>query len=159
RTAPVKYSAGPLTEGWEPARLICIRELLLRSLFEDILGDRKRREGVGPAGVEGEVRNDLRRLRPGQTVVHRSVQVVRNLGHLTRGDQGADGHEAPVSRRQSRTQPQLAEQDVGRVLNDPRGYGAKLLPDTCSALRFGGFVEGKKRRGSRGQLRRCDSAP
>jgi hypothetical protein len=47
--------------------------VLLRPLLEDVLCDRERREDVRPAGVEGEVREDLRGLRLRETVIHRPV--------------------------------------------------------------------------------------
>ena len=50
-----------------------------RAFGEDILGDRQRRERVGPTDIEGKMRHDLRRLLLRQAVIHRPVEVVRDL--------------------------------------------------------------------------------
>ena len=49
--------------------------------------------------------DDLRGLRLRQAVVHRPVEVAGQLRHLAGSDQGADGDQTPVARREVRTQP------------------------------------------------------
>src|SRR3712207_6959030 len=51
-----------------------------------------------------------------QAAVHGAVEVVGHLRDLPRSDQRTHGDEAAVPRREVRSQPQVAEQDVGGVL-------------------------------------------
>ena len=92
------------------------------------------------------MRNNLTSLRLRQPVVHRSVEVVGNLCHLTRGNQCADRNQTAIARREVRTQPQIAEQNVGRVLHDSGRDRAELLLDARRASRFGRLVERQERR-------------
>ena len=55
-------------------------------LLEDILRHRQGREDIRPPGVERQVRRDLRGLPLCQSVVHRPVQVIRQLRRLSRRD-------------------------------------------------------------------------
>src|SRR2546427_10560807 len=119
---------------------------LVGPFLEDVLCNRQRRENVGPTGVEGELREDLRGLRLRQAVIHRPVEVVGNLRNLTRSYQRADSDQAAIPRRKVWTQPQVAEQKVGGVLNDSWCHRAELLSDARRALRLGGLVEREKLR-------------
>ena len=62
-----------------------IRSALIGATLEDALHDRHGRKGVGPSGVKGEVRDYLRGLRPGETVIQCPVEVAGKLRELARG--------------------------------------------------------------------------
>lgn len=51
-----------------------------------------------------------------QAIVHRSLEVVRDLRNLARSNQSAHRHQAPISRRKVRTQLQVVEHNVSGVL-------------------------------------------
>src|SRR6266581_979128 len=119
------------------------------TLLENILCNRERREGVGPAGIKRQLRDHLPGLCLRQAVIHRPVEVVRDLRDLPGSNQGGDSDEAPVAWREGRTQPQVAEQNVGGVLYDPWSHRAELLSDARGAICLGRLVERKKRRGIR----------
>ena len=68
------------------------------------------------------------------------------LSDLTRSDQGTDRDQAPIARRQIRPQPQIAEQNVGGVLDDTRRDIAELRSHVPRALGFGLIVEREGRR-------------
>src|SRR5215468_1602538 len=87
-------------------------------------------ERVGPTGIEGEMTEHLADLLPPQSVIHGPVQVIRDLGDLSGRDESAHGHEAPVARRQARSQPEIPEEHVSRVLDEAWRDLAELLPDT-----------------------------
>src|SRR5260370_32393955 len=59
---------------------------LVRALFENILPARHRRKDVGPTDIEGQMRDDLRGLRPRHPVIHPLVEGRCNLGYLPVGD-------------------------------------------------------------------------
>src|SRR4051812_46894715 len=105
--------------------------------LEDGFHDRYGGEGVGPADVEGEMRDDFPGLGLRKAVIHGPVEVVGHLRDLACGDQCADGDEAPVSWRKARPQPEISEKHVGCVLHEPRHHGARLLLDTSGALGLG----------------------
>jgi hypothetical protein len=90
--------------------------LLVRPLLEHILRHGNRREGVRPARIECNVRDNLARLVLREAVVHCPVEVIRNLRRLAAGDQGADGNQAPVARSKIGAQPEPIT-----VLNKGRG--------------------------------------
>src|ERR1700730_4774209 len=121
---------------------------LVRTFLENILQDRKCREGIRPTGIEGQVRDHLRSLCLCQAVVHRSIEVVRDLRNLARSNQRAHSHQAPISRRKVRTQPQVAEQNVSGVLHDALSDTTELLFNVRCAFRFRLLIEGKRRRRS-----------
>ena len=56
--------------------------LLFLSLFEDILDDGQGGKGIGPTSIEGNVRQHFRGLSLGQSVVHRSAEVIGDLRDL-----------------------------------------------------------------------------
>ena len=68
--------------------------------------------------------------------------MIRDLSDLTIGDQRADGHQAAVARRQTGAQPEIAEQQLGGIVQQPRRCIAELLPDPRNALCLGRLVEG-----------------
>src|SRR5256885_12639394 len=136
RTAPRMFS--PLSNVYFTNSIVAFvapgRGSLVRTLLEHPLRDRERREDVGPADVEGKVREHLRSLRLREPVIHGPVQVIRDLRHLTGRNERADRHQAPVARQEPRVQPQVPEQDVARVLHDAGRDGTELLLDICRTL-------------------------
>src|SRR2546426_7039648 len=90
---------------------------LARTFLEDVLCHRQRRKDVRPADIESQVRQGLGCLGLSKSVVHRPIQVVGNLCNLTRSYQGADRYQTAIARRQVRTQPKVAKQQVRRVLH------------------------------------------
>ena len=73
-----------------------------------------------------------------------------------RGDQGTYRHQTPLTGSEVGTQPQIAEQDVRRVLHDAGRYGTELLADKSGAARLCGFVERQRRRLDSRQLIAAD---
>ena len=71
----------------------------------------------------------------------------------------ADSHQAAVARRQGRTQPEVAEQEVRRVLHDSRRHFTEVLAYARGPLRLGGLVERKMRPRCRRELVASDGAP
>src|SRR4051794_2630850 len=67
---------------------------------EGLRGDGHRGEGLRPAGVEGQVRDELDELLLGDTVVLRVPQVEGELFGVAAGEQGGDGGQAAVALRQ-----------------------------------------------------------
>ena len=96
------------------------------------------------------MRDDLRGLRLRQAIVHRLVEVKRNLRHLARGDQGTDGDKAAIPWRESRTQPQIVEQNLGGVLHDPWNRRSDQLLDGSRALSLRCLVKGRSSSEARG---------
>src|SRR6266851_1448136 len=128
-----------------PEDLAPPRSALVGTFLKDLLDDRYCRKNVRPTGVEGQVCEHLRGLRLRQAMIHRPVEVIRDLRDLAGGDERTDGHQAPVSRRQGRTEPQVMEQDVAGVLHESRSHRADSVLNTGRALRLGGLINGKKR--------------
>jgi len=62
------------------------------------------------------MRDHLAGLLVCQTIIHRPVEMVSNLGDLAGSNQRTDGHETAVTRRQIGAQPQVSEKDISRVL-------------------------------------------
>src|SRR5262245_5236445 len=83
---------------------------LARTLLEHVLGDRHGREDVGPADIEGEMRDRLRRLKLRQAVVHSDIQVTGQLRDLSIRHERADRHQTAIAWCQVRAQPQVPEQ-------------------------------------------------
>src|SRR4051812_25377313 len=67
---------------------------------EDLLGDGHRGEGLRPARVEGQVRDELDELLLGDAVVLRVLQVEGQLLGVAAGEQCGDGGQAAVALRQ-----------------------------------------------------------
>ena len=117
---------------------------LVLPLLEDIFYHWESREDVRPAGVEGQVRNDFCCLCPSKSVIHRLIEMVRNLRCLAVGDQRADRHQASVTGCEVRAKPQITEQNVRGVLHDAGSDGAELLLNAGGPLCLGFFVEGRR---------------
>ena len=66
------------------------------TLFEHILRDGHRRKHVGPADVEGQLRDSLGGLDLRQAVIHCPVEVRSELRGLPVGDQRGDRDETAV---------------------------------------------------------------
>ena len=115
------------------------------SLFEHVRHHRQRREGVGPADIERQMRDHFGDLHPREAVIHRPVEVIGNLRNLTGSDQRADGDEAALARRELRAQPQIPEQEVRGVAHDARHGRAELLLDARGPLRLSRLVQGQAR--------------
>src|SRR4051794_25669014 len=77
--------------------------------LENLRSDRTGGEGIGPACVEGDLRNHLSGLFLREAVVQGPVQVACELGHLPIRHQRGDGHEAAVAWRQVGAQPHVLE--------------------------------------------------
>ena len=58
------------------------------------------------------------------------------LRHLARSHERADRHKAAVAWGEIGTQPEVAEQDIGRVLHDARESRAEQLADAVGAICF-----------------------
>src|SRR6516165_12746343 len=91
-------------------------------------------------------------LLPRQSVVHRPVQMVRDLGDLSGRDESAHGDEAPVASRKARSQPEIPEEHVSRVLDEAWRDLAELLSDTRCPLLLRSLVERKLRSRGRWEL-------
>ena len=70
------------------------------------------RHRITPAGVERQVRNDLRDLARLDTVVEREVEMIWHLDGLIARDKGSQGHNAAVARREAGALPYVAEETV-----------------------------------------------
>ena len=81
-------------------------------LLEDLAGDRDRRDGVRPAGIEGELRDRLDELDLGHAVLPRQCEMGAKLVGTVQRDQGADGDEAAIALGETRPLPDVAEQHV-----------------------------------------------
>ena len=117
----------------------------MRTLLDHFLDDRRRRERIGPAGIKGEMTEHLSGLLLRQSVVHRPVQVVGDLSDLSGRNKSAYRDQAAVPRSQARSQPEIPEQDVGRVLDEARRDLAELLSNARRPLPLRSLVEGKPR--------------
>ena len=95
--------------------------------FKNTFHNRQCGKYIGPASVKGQMSEDFRGLLFFQAVVHGPVQMVGDLGDLPGGDQRAHSNKTSISRRESRTKPEVAEQYIGRVLDEARRDGAEVL--------------------------------
>src|ERR1041384_1593510 len=86
-------------------------------LREDVLGDLRRRHCRRPAGVKGEMRDDLADLLLGDAIVERAVEMARQLPFAAEGDQRRDNDEAAVALFQARALPNFAEQPLLAVID------------------------------------------
>lgn len=107
-------------------RSSCFDVLVFLSFFEDILDNGQSGKGIGPTSIEGNVRQHFRGLSLGQSVIHRSTEVIGDLRDLPGGNQRAHGNQASITRRESGAKPKIAEQKIGRILHEPRRGGAKV---------------------------------
>ncbi len=97
-------------------------------LLEHLTGDRYRRDRVGPAGVEGKLRDCLHKLGLGHAVLPRQCKDATAADQDgSKSDQRAHGNEAAVTLGQSRPLPDVAEQHVVREFAN----FAQMSPITC----------------------------
>jgi hypothetical protein len=80
-------------------------------------------------------------LLPAQPVVHRSVQMIGDLGNLPGRDESAHGYKTPVLGGEAWPQPEVPEQHVRGVLDEARRDLAELLTYPRRALRLSRLVE------------------
>jgi hypothetical protein len=66
---------------------------------EDIVGGHHGRHGIRPAGVEREMRDDLRNFGWLDPIVEREIEMVRRLDRPIARDQSSEGHHAAVASR------------------------------------------------------------
>src|SRR5829696_1732470 len=89
-------------------------------LLEHVLGD----EGGGhrgrPAGIEREVGDDFAQLGLGDAVVEGAFEMADQLLLPAERDQGRDHDQAAVALRQARTLPDIAEQHLLGIVDQPR---------------------------------------
>lgn len=86
---------------------------------------------------------DLGRLRLRQASIQRPIKVIRHLRDLAGSDERADRDQAPVARREGRTEPEVTEENVTGVLHNSWSHCAEVLLDTGSALLLGSLIEGQ----------------
>src|SRR5262249_19213272 len=123
------------------------RPLLLRRLVERKLRHRGRWELIGPdvagpedvsrrwdrihrvrpAGVEGQVRDDLGYLRRLHAAVESEAEVVRQLHCLMAGDESRDRHDAAVARREAWPFPEIVLENLLRVALERGRDGADVF--------------------------------
>ena len=84
---------------------------------------------------------NFRCLRPGQSVVHRSVEVVRDLRNLSRGDERTHRDKTTVARREIRTQPYVLEQKIAGLVHQALRDRADILLNRWGTLRLCGLVQ------------------
>ena|SRR2546425_6411793 len=75
---------------------------LMGTFLEDIFYDRQGGEGIGPTCVESQVRNNFPGLFPSQPIVHRPVEVVRDLRDLGGSNQSAHRDQTSISGSKAR---------------------------------------------------------
>ena len=108
---------------------------LFGALLEHFFHDRQCGEYVWPACIKRQLCKHFRSLFLRQAIVHCSIKVIADLRHLSGCDESADRYQAAVSRRQSRTQPEITEEDIRRVLDNARRDDPEVLFDTsCASL-------------------------
>jgi hypothetical protein len=95
----------------------------MRAPLKHILCDRQGRKDIRPTDIEYEMGDRLRGLRLCQAVIHRPIEMIGNLGDLTGSDERADRDQTAIAGSKVRPKPQVAEEYVGGVLDDARGYG------------------------------------
>src|SRR5207237_8468736 len=85
-------------------------------LLEDVLGDRGRGHCRGPAGVEGEMGDDLADLLLGDAVVEGTIEMADQLPLAAERDQGGDDDQAAVALLEAGALPDLAEEPFFAVV-------------------------------------------
>ena len=78
------------------------------------------------------MRHYLRDLGLSQPIVHANRDVADELPDLTVGDERADRDQTAVARREIGAEPQVAEQDISRVLHDARKQVRQTDPRRAS---------------------------
>src|SRR4051812_14600487 len=105
--------------------------------LELVLGHRHRGHGFGPAGVEGEVGDGLDELFLGDAVLLGEGQVEVQLLDIAAGDEGSDGGQAPVALGEPGAFPDLVEEDLVGVVDEP---GREISERAPAAGPSGGVV-------------------
>ena len=131
---------------------------LFSAPIKHILHDGQRGKGVRPTGVESQMRDHLAGLLVCQTIIHRPVEMVSNLGDLAGSNQRTDGHETAVTRRQIGAQPQVSEKDISRVLYESGSNVSEVVLNCGCPLCFGVIIQWKRCRRCGRQLIRADVA-
>jgi hypothetical protein len=89
------------------------------------------------------VRQHLRGLSLGQSIIHRSTEMIGDLRDLPGGNQRAHGNQASITRRKGGAKPEIPEQKIGRILHEPRRRGAKVGAHLRCPLSFCCFIQWK----------------
>src|SRR3954465_764262 len=97
------------------------------SSFEQLLRFRPRRHRVRPAGIEGEVGDELDEFLLGHAVLDGAGEVEAHLLGLARGNERRAGDQAPVAFRELRALPDVAEQHLLGDLDELRGKVGKRV--------------------------------
>src|SRR5262245_65733763 len=79
---------------------------------KDALRRHDRRHGMGPAGIEREMRDDLGDLARRNAVVERQVKVERHFSCMIARDKRGNRHQAAIARRKAWAFPYLAEKTL-----------------------------------------------
>lgn len=90
-----------------------------------------------------------------EAVVHRPVQMIRNLSGLAVGNQAAHDNETSITRSKIRAEPQIPEQYVRGVLHDSRSDLAELLLNTSRAFLLSILIQ--REEGGRSRRKLIDS--
>ena len=103
------------------------------------------------------MRNHFRCLLLSEAVVHRPVEMVRNLRSLAVGNQGAHRDQTSIAGSKVRAKPQIPEQDIRRVLHDSRSHVPELLLNACRPFLLGCLIERKQSEAKRQEADRLRS--
>ena len=79
---------------------------------------------------------------PRQSVVHRSIQVIGDLSNLAGRDESADRDKTAIPWSEARSQPEIPEQHVSRIVDKAWRDVAELLSNTRCPLRLRSLIEG-----------------
>jgi hypothetical protein len=120
-----------------------IAAVLAGPLLQHLFYNRQRGEYVRPTRVEGQLRHHFGGLRLREAVVHCPVQVIRQLRELPRGYKRTDRHQASISWREARTQPEIMKKCFRRVVHDTWRHRTEVLLNGCCPLSFRGLVDWK----------------
>src|SRR5260370_7738125 len=101
---------------------------------EDVFRGCRRSNGVGPSGIEGEMRDELGDLRGYHAARERESEVMRKLDRLIAGHQRGQGDDASIPGREARALPYVAKQALIRVFAE---CGGGLLHDVLHVLSLG----------------------
>src|SRR5512133_3995645 len=95
--SPMKPTFMPLSRIGVALSLNTGEGLLRLPLREHVLGDLRRGHRRRPAGIKGEMRDDLADLLLGDAVVERAVEMAGQLPLAAERDQGCDDDQAAVA--------------------------------------------------------------
>ena len=93
-----------------------------------------------------------------QTVIHSAPEVISDLSRLAVGNQCAYSYETSVSQREGRTQPEIAEEKISRVLHQARRDSAEVAFYLRSPLLLGFLIQGQQLLLRRRKLVQADAA-